>query len=229
MSSDLCRRTIDFQPLKKKNHHTQSPFQQARAVPNNKKKTVCDAWNGYHSAPLNPDDRHLTTFITPWGRYRYRTAPQGYIASGDGYTRRYDEITASIPDKTKCVDDALLWSDTIEESFFQAANWLDTCGKYGTTLNPTKFKFAQDEVEFAGFEITNQTVRPCKKYIRAISDFPTLQNLTDIRSWFGLVNQVSYAFSMTKTMLPFRELLKPNNKFHWNEPLERAFQQSKQT
>ena len=156
-------------------------------------------------------------------------ALQGYIASGDGYTRRYDEITSSITNKTKCVDDTLLWSDTIEESFFQAANRLDICGKHGITLNPEKFRFAQDEVEFGGFEITNDTVCPCKRYIRAITDFPTPQSLTDIRSWFGLVNQVSYAFSMTDTMLPFRELLKPSNSFHWDEKLQQAFEQSKIT
>ena len=189
------RRTIDFQPLNlhatRETNHTQSPFHQACSIPHGKKKTIFDAWNGYHSVPLHPDDRHFTTFITPWGRYRYCTAPQGYIASGDGYTRRYDEIVSSIPDKTKCVDDALLWADTIEECFFQAVNWLDICGRHGITLNPAKFKFARDEVEFAGFEITSNTVRPCKKYIRAISDFPTPQSLTDVRSWFGLVNQVS--------------------------------------
>ena len=183
-----------FQPLNihatRETHHTQSPFHQARSVPQGKKKTVFDAWNGYHSVPLHPDNRHCTTFITPWGRYRYCTAPQGYIASGDGYTRRYDEITSSNPNKTKYMDDTLLWSDTIEESFLQAANWLDTCGRHGITLTPEKFRFAQDEVEFAGFEITNDTVRPCKRYITAIADFPTPLSLTDIRSWFGLVNQV---------------------------------------
>ena len=79
------RRTVDFQPLNshatRETHHTQSPFHQARSVPQGKKKTVFDAWNGYHSVPLHRDDRHLTTFITPWGRYRCCTAPQGYIAS----------------------------------------------------------------------------------------------------------------------------------------------------
>ena len=29
-------------------------------------KRVCDAWNGYHAVPLHPDDKHFTTFITPW-------------------------------------------------------------------------------------------------------------------------------------------------------------------
>ena len=85
------RRTIDFQALNthaaRETHHTQSPFHQARSVPHNKKKTVFDCWNGYHSVPLHPDDRHYTTFITPWGRFRYKVAAQGYIASGDILTK----------------------------------------------------------------------------------------------------------------------------------------------
>ena len=65
------RRTVDFQALNKhafrETHHTQSPFHQARRIPNGKRKTVFDAWNGYHSVPLHEDARHKTTFITPWG------------------------------------------------------------------------------------------------------------------------------------------------------------------
>ncbi len=147
-----------------RHHHTQSPFHQARSVPQGVRKTVFDAWNGYHSVALHQEDRHYTTFITPWGRYRYRTAPQGYIASGDGYTRRYDEVVSSFPNKTKCIDDTLLWSPTIEDCFFQDCQWLDICGRHGITLNPDKFHFAKEDVEFAGFEIGNNTVKPCKKY-----------------------------------------------------------------
>ena len=133
---------------------------------NGTRKTVFDPWNGYHSVPLNPDDRHLTTFITPWGRYRYLVTPQGYIASGDGYSRRYDEIVANIPRKNKCIDDTLLWSHSIDECFFQAVHWLDICGKNGITLNQDKFVFAEETVEFAGFEITTDSVRPCKNTSR---------------------------------------------------------------
>ena len=200
------RHTVDFQPpnahATRETHHTPSPFHQARSVPQGKKKTVLDAWNGYHSVPICQEDTHLTTFITPWGRYRYKTAPQGYIASGDGYTRRYDELVSYIPNKTKCVDDVLLWADSINDSFFQAVQWLDTCGRNGVTLNPDKFVFAEDEVEFAGFEITSESVRPSRKYLRAILDFPTPKTITDVRSWFGLINHVSYAFSKTEKMLP---------------------------
>lgn len=225
------RRTVDFQALNahavRETHHTVSPFYQARSVPNNKRKTVFDAWNGYHSVPIRVEDRHLTTFITPWGRYRYKTAPQGYIASGDGYTRRFDAIVTDFPNKTKCVDDTILWADSIEESFFQACRWLEICGRHGITLNPEKFVFAQDTVEFAGFEITNDSVRPCRKYLQAILDFPSPKNITDIRSWFGLINQVSYAFSMADRLQPFRQLLKPGTPFTWDNTLDDIFQESK--
>ena len=53
--------------------------------------------------------------------------------------------------RTKCIDDALLWSDNITEAFHQATEWLDLCATNGITLNPSKFRFACNEVEFAGF------------------------------------------------------------------------------
>ena len=86
-TSSNCRLSRAMHAVRE-THHTQSPFHQARSVPRGMKKTVFDALNGYHSVPIIEEDRHLTTFITLWGRYRYQTAPQGYIASGDGYTRR---------------------------------------------------------------------------------------------------------------------------------------------
>ncbi len=163
------------------------------------------------TVPLHHSDGHYTTFITPWGR---KTAPQGYIASGDGYTSRYDALDSHIQQKTKCIDYTLLWADNIEEAYTQAVEWLDLCGRHSITLNPTKFHFTKDKVEFAGFEITELSVKPCRKYLRASPD------PTDVRSWFGLINQIAFTFSMTDTMAPFRDLLKPTVKFEWTEQHE---------
>ena len=159
--------------------------------------------------------------------YRYKTAPQGYITSGDSLSRHFDEIISDIPDKTKCIDDALLWADTIEGSFFQAVNWLDMCAMNGITLNPEKFAFTQETIEFAGFEITHDHVRPCQKYLTAILNFPRPNNITDLHSWFGLINQVSYAFATADRILPLREALKPGSQFTWTEELEQIFEEPK--
>ena len=73
------RRTIDFQGLNRNSSRqtfpVDSPFSLASRIPSGKKKTVVDAWNGYHLVPLPPDYKPLASFLTPWGRYRYQVAP----------------------------------------------------------------------------------------------------------------------------------------------------------
>ena len=228
------RRTVNFQPLNqystRQTHHTVSPFHQATMVPAGTKKTVLDAWNGYHSVYLDPTCRDLTTFITPWGRYRYKTTPQGYLAAGDAYTERFDKIIADVKNKTKCVDDTVLWSNSIEESFHQTCKFLTLCSKNGIVFNLKKFQFCQDEVEFAGFVIGSDDVRPSDKILESIKDFPVPKNISNIRGWFGLINQVAPFFANRPVMEPFRKLLKPSasgKSIYWDDNLTKLFEDSK--
>ena len=163
------RRTVDLQALNRasvrQTHHTESPYHLATSVPPDTKKTTLDCWNSYHSALLREEDKHYTTFITKWGRFRYVTAPQGYLASGDGFTHRYDLIVSDFPNLVKCVDDSLLYNPNLESSFWKTCEYISLCGSHGITFNPKKFSFGKDEVEFAGFEITNDSVKPSKKIL----------------------------------------------------------------
>ena len=225
------RRTIDFQSL---NRHSSrqtfpvdSPFSLASRIPTGKKKSVVDAWNGYHLVPLHPDYRHCTTFLTPWGRFRYLVAPQGHLVSGDGFNERYDAITYDFKRKERCVDDTVMWADDIQDSFLQMCQYLDLCARNGIVLNPQKFQFCQDVVNFAGLQVTSTNVRPSEKLLDAIKNFPTPKDITGARAFFGLVNQGAYAFAMTVEMAPFRHLLQPKVKFEWTEELDHLFEKSK--
>ena len=64
-------------------------------------------------------------------------------------------------------------------------------------------------MDFAGFRIKADSVEPLPKYLDAIREFPTPASLTDIRSWFGLVNQVSHYAQLRDMMEPFRKFLSP--------------------
>ena len=57
---------------------------------------------------LDKESIRLTTFITELGRYQYLGAPQVHLASGDAYTRRYDNIIADVLRKLKIIDDVIL-------------------------------------------------------------------------------------------------------------------------
>ena len=113
------RRTVDLSPLnkycKRETFPSEAPFHLARRVPRNTWKTVTDAWNGYHSVPLRESDRHLTTFITQFGRWRYTRAPQGFVSSGDGYNRRFAAIISDFQRKERCVDDTIHYDENIKD------------------------------------------------------------------------------------------------------------------
>lgn len=225
------RRTVDLSPLNKhcgrETHNAESPFHLARRIPRNTWKTVTDAWNGYHSLPLRESDRHLTTFITPIGRWRYKRAPQGFLSSGDGYNRRFDAVLADFPRKERIVDDTLHYDEDLEKHWWRTIDLLILLGNAGIVLNPAKFQFAQREVSFAGFLVTADRIDPLPKYFSTIKEFPTPTSTTDIRSWFGLVNQVSNYAQLREHMAPFRPFLSPRHPFEWNLSLDAAFQSSK--
>ena len=86
------------------------------------------------------------------------------------------------------MDNTVFWDEELENHWWRVIEFLETTGCSGIVLNPDKFQFCAKDVKFAGFRITESRVAPVAKYIDAIRLFPTPQN---IRSWFGLVNQVA--------------------------------------
>lgn len=225
------RRTVDLSPLnkhcKRETHNVESPFHLARRIPRNTWKTVADTWNGYHSVPLRESDCHLTTFVTPFGRWRYKRAPQGFLSSEDGYNRPFDAILADFDRKERIVDDTLFYDDDLDEHGWRTIDFLATVGNAGIVINPSKFQFASQEVDFAGFRITSNRIDPLLKFYNAIKDFPTPKSTTNIRSWFGLVNQVANYAQLREHLEPFRPFLSPRHPFDWTPNLDQSFQNSK--
>ena len=202
------RRTVDLSPLnrycKRETYSSESPFQITRRVPGNTWKTVTDAWNGFHGMVLREEDRPLATFITPHGRWRYKRAPQGFVSSGDGYNRRFDAVLADFPRKERCIDDICHFDANLEEHWWRTIDLLIILGKSGIILNPHKFQFAKRSVEFAGFRVSESAIEPLPKYLDAIRGFPTPKNVTDVRSRFGLVNQMANYAQLRDLIAPFK-------------------------
>ena len=73
-------------------HHTRSAAEIVKTVPAGKLKSTLDCVDGYHGVELAKEDCHKTTFSTEWGLYRYLCVPQGYLSSGDSYTKHTDAL-----------------------------------------------------------------------------------------------------------------------------------------
>ena len=71
-------------------------------------------------------------------------------------------------------------------------------------------------------------MEPLPKYLESISTFPTPKNISHIRSWFGLVNQVAHYAQICDMVAPLKPLLSSKSQFYWTNDLDELFSSSKQ-
>ena len=75
----------------------------------------------------------------------------GYYAAQDAFTKRFDDVIASIQRKMKCVNDTLLYNTSVADAFWHCYDLLETCARGGVTLRPDKF--CKRNVEFTGYHL----------------------------------------------------------------------------
>ena len=115
----------------------------------------------------------------------------------------------------------------MEGHWWRMTDFIILVGGGGVTLNKDKFQFCQKEVSFVGFCITDSEIKPLEKFISVTREFLVPQNITDVKSWLGLINQVRHYNRLCNVMAPFKPLLSPKQKFTWTEELDIAHAQNK--
>jgi hypothetical protein len=76
---------------------------------------MLDATSGFWQMPLDEDSSYLTTFNTPFGRYRFTVVPFGLTFAQEVFRRTVHEQFRYLPGCETDIDDILIWGRTIEE------------------------------------------------------------------------------------------------------------------
>ena len=74
--------------------------------------TVKDATSGFWHVPLDLRSSLLTTFNTPWGKYRWLRMPFGLKVSGDFFQERLDKVLRLVPGVLGIADDIVIHGPT---------------------------------------------------------------------------------------------------------------------
>ena len=209
-------------------HPFPSPRDVVRGIlPSSKWFMKLDAVQGYYQVPLDEESSRLTTFLLPEGRFRFTRAPMGMNSSSDGFCSKTDEIFSSVPKVQKIVDDALLQADTEEELF---ANFRLACvaaRAANLTLSRPKLVYG-NRIEYAGYIISDKGVCPDPKRLAAVADFPRPTDLTSLRGFLGLVNQLGFFIPDLAHMTDvLRQQLKKNVAWCWGQEHEDSFVMTK--
>ena len=71
--------------------------------------SVADAKNGFWHVQLQDESSYLTTFGTPWGRYRWKRMPFGISPAPEEFQRRVDEALEGLKGVKAIHDDILIY------------------------------------------------------------------------------------------------------------------------
>ena len=160
-------------------------------------------------------------------RYCYTRAPQGLASSGDEFCARTDFCFEGVPLLQKLIDDVILEDETLEGVLAKMEEVFKRCREHCIMLSEEKIQIGQ-RVKFGGFLVDSTSgqveITPDPALLDDIRKFPTPANLTQLRSFQGLVNQVnSWNPDISQHLEGLRPLLKKYSTFTWTEEMNEEF------
>ena len=105
--------------------------------------TNFDALKGYHQCPLDATSQLLTTFINPFGRFKFVRAPFGICSISEHYNRRMDEAFQGLTNYQKIVDDVIIFDEDKRTHATHVRQFLQRCADKGISLHKKNLSFVK--------------------------------------------------------------------------------------
>lgn len=125
------------------------------------------------------------------------------------------------------MDDIIISSENKDSHLKDVEAVFSKLQEYGLKLRKNKCKFFLSSVEYLGYRIDADGIRPLEEKVAAIKDAPAPTNQSELRSYLGLLTFYSrFLKDLSTVAAPLNELLgkKP---WHWSHKEQNAFQMTK--
>ena len=186
--------------------------------------TSLDAASGYWQMPLDENSSKLTTFITPFGRYRFTRVPFGISIASEIYQREMSRILRGLDGIEVYQDDIIIHGKDARQHDERLRKTLDVINMNGIKLNQKKCKYRQSSITFLGHRIDANGIFAHEDKIKAIVDMTAPTNVPELRSFMGMVNFMArFIPSLSTIMEPLSRLLKSDQEWTWDAQQEDAF------
>lgn len=182
-----------------------------------------DASSGFWSIPLHPDSSSLTTFLTPFGRYRFRRMPFGVTVGPEVYQKHMDNLLLDVPGVVNYIDDTLVFGRNQQEHDKNLERVVNIIQEAGLKLNKAKCEFSKSRVEFLGNIIDETGSRPSKAKVEAIREMPDPVDKESLRRFLGMVNYLGrFIPNLSTHLAPLNVLLRDDTEWIWDVDQQNA-------
>lgn len=177
---------------------------------------VLDLAHGYLQVPLTENSKQYTAFTTPDKTSQFTRMTFGLSNAPFELTRIIDRVMGNLKNN--------IVINYFDDYFVPATEWqqmkeglkevFGALKESGLTLKPRKCVFAASSVEFLGYELSAEGLKPGPPKMAAVRDYPVPTNAHECRRFIGLVSffrQFVPKFAINAR--PITELAKKNTMF----------------
>ena len=188
--------------------------------------TKIDLRSGYYQICMKTGDEWKTAFKTKYGLYEWLVMPFGLTNAPSTFMRLMNHVLRECLGKFVVVyfDDILIYSRTIDDHVMHVRKVLEILRVEKLYANLKKCSFCMDRVNFLGFVVSSKCLDVDVEKVKAIREWPTPTNISQVRSFHGLASFYRrFIKDFSSIAAPLNEIVKKNVGFNWGNAQEHTF------
>ena len=191
--------------------------------------STVDLRTGYWHCIFDEESSFLTTFATPYGRYRWRRLPFGLSVSSEIFQKRVHQVLDRLDGILDITDDILVYGVGATEEDANADHdrklkcLLERCKESGVALNSDKLKLRHKDVSYMGHIFSSEGIKIDPDKIEAVKEMPRPAGVEAVQRLNCLVTDPQ----AMEAMEPIRRLTRKDIDWVWAEEQEKAFEDVK--
>lgn len=196
--------------------------------------SLVDVKSAFWTLKLDEESSYLTTFETPFGRFRWLRMAYGLSPAPEIFQSRIHEALSGLQG-VHCIADDILVSGS-GDSLAAAERdhdknliaLLERCRQKGLKLNKSKLSLNRKETRYMGHLLTSSGLRADDRKVEAVLKMPIPEDKKALQRVLGMATYLArYCPNFSEITAPLRELLHTNNEFRWDVRHTEAYERLK--
>ena len=180
--------------------------------------------HAYQQIWLHEHSKKFTTISTQQGLFQYEKLPFRIKIAPALFQRTMKTLLRDLPYVCVYIDDVLITGTDEENHLKNLELVLQRLESAGLTLKNSECVFTAESVEYLGHVIDKNGLHLSLSKVQAIKQAPPPSNVTELKSFLGLVNCYhKFLPNLSILLAPLHSLLHKNSRWNWSTEHSEAF------
>ena len=187
--------------------------------------SVLDANKGFWQIKLDSKSSDLTTFLTPFGRFKFLRLPFGLSVAPEIFHKIFNEMFSDIENLKIYIDDIIIFAETKEKHDEILKKVLQRARENGVVFNKSKCKIGVSRIKYIGHIFSEKGIELDPERIESIKNISPPKSAKELTRFLGMVTYLSkFIPNLSVLTKELRGLTKKNVIYNWSHLHQKEFE-----